>query len=70
MIGSKKRQNRMTFDCVILLLVSYDKGAEGSGPPHIKFSVDESKSDPELQTAYSQGGGAEGPGALHPKAEG
>ena len=32
--------------------------------------MDESKLDPELQTAYSQGKGAEGPGALHPKAEG
>ena len=32
--------------------------------------MDESKLDPELQTAYSQGGGAEGPGALRPKAEG
>ena len=32
--------------------------------------MDESKLDPELQTAYSQGGGAEGPGALHPKTKG
>ena len=32
--------------------------------------MDESKLDPELQTAYSQGGGAKGPGALHPIAEG
>ena len=32
--------------------------------------MDEFKLDPELQTAYSQGGGAEGPGALCPKAEG
>ena len=32
--------------------------------------MDESKLDPELQTAYSQGGRAEGPRELLPKAEG